>query len=156
MINIKRIVCILAVVVLLFTGCGAKPAKVSIDAVSLADTLSQNIAFEDSMSVLEQEIMLDIFGIDGALVKNQKVYVSTGATAEEIAVFESHDKESANEIYKALSKRIEDQKLAFENYVPKELAKLSDAVLQQRENYIILCISNDSQTAKSIIEDHIQ
>lgn len=146
----------MAMLMLLLVGCNAKSDKVSIDVINLADALSQNIVFEDSMSVLDEEIMLDIFGIDKSLVKAQRVYVSTGATAEEIAVFESYDKESANQIYKMLSQRIEEQKLAFENYVPGELAKLSEAVLQQRGKYIILCVSNDNRTAKSIIESYIR
>ncbi len=155
MINIKKIVCIIIAVLLLLTGCGSKPQKLTMSVTELSDVLANNIVFKDTMSVLEKDIMLDIFGIDGELVKSQKVYVSTGATAEEVAVFEAYDNSGANEIYKALENRIEDQKLAFENYVPEELTKLSDAVLEQRENYVILCISDYSQNVKDIIKSYI-
>ncbi len=155
MIVIKRIVCVLIAVLLLLTGCGSKPQKLTMDVFELSDLLANNIVFTDTMSVLEEDIMVDIFGIDKELIKTQKVYVSTGATAEEIAIFQAHDNQGANEIYRVLEKRIEDQKLAFENYVPHELAKLSSAVLEQRENYVILCISDYSQNVKDIIESYI-
>ncbi|MBR5495929.1 MAG: DUF4358 domain-containing protein [Oscillospiraceae bacterium] len=155
MIIIKRVVCVLVAVLLLLVGCGSKPQKLTMDVFELSDLLANNIVFTDTMSVLEEDIMLDIFGVDKELVKAQKVYVSTGATAEEVAVFQAYDNQGATKIYKILEKRIEDQKLAFENYVPQELAKLSTAVLEQRENYVILCISDYSQNVKDIIASYI-
>ena len=47
-------------------------------------------------------------------VKELKLYVSTGATAKEIAVFEGSDSEAAGKIEEAAKARIEDQTQAFE------------------------------------------
>ena len=53
----------------------------------------------------------------------------------------------------AMEKRVEDQKAAFENYQPKEMTKLGDPLLETRGNYVILCLSDDNDAARAIIDE---
>ncbi len=45
------------------------------------------------------------------------------STAEEIAVFQASSSDAVENIKKAIDARLEDLKLAFENYVPGEMTK---------------------------------
>ena len=94
----------------------------------------------------------DRYGIDQKDVQQGAAYVSTGATAEEIAVFSCTDDSAAQRVESALKQRVDSQKQSYVDYVPKEMTKLNDAVLIRRGNLVALCISNDNATAKQLIQ----
>ena len=132
-------------------GCGGQSAPTA-DAVDLADRLSTQIQFEDTLSPLEGDMLYTLYGIDQKDVQQGAAYVSTGATAEEIAVFSCTDDSAAQRVESALKQRVDSQKQSYVDYVPKEMTKLNDAVLIRRGNLVALCISNDNATAKQLIQ----
>ena len=79
-------------------------------------------------------------------------YISSGATAEEIAVFEAADKAAADRLYKAAQERVENQKTAFEDYVPAEMTKLGNPVLVKKGSFVVLCVADDAAAAKKIVD----
>lgn len=146
---------ILSVVILMtvigaFTGCADKKNE-NIDVVSLANQLKDGITFQDEMSELDDELFSMVYFIEESDIVNKKIYLSSGATAEEIAVIEGKDSESADRIEEGLNQRIEDEKANFESYIPEEMKKLEEAVLVKRGNCVILCISDDNKKALEII-----
>ena len=56
---------------------------------------------------------------------------------------------------KIIETKIDERKIDFENYLPKEVFKLENYNLESNGNYIILCISNDSDKANEIIRKNI-
>ena len=68
------------------------------------------------MTAAEDTVRDALYAIDGADVAQGKLYTSSGATAEEIAVFKAGDKEAAERLYKAVQERLKNQKTAFEDY----------------------------------------
>ena len=50
-------------------------------------------------------------------------------------------------------KRVEDQKVAYTNYQPQEMTKLSDPVIETRGDTVILCVSDDNSAALSVIDE---
>jgi citrate synthase len=148
----KRIFGIAAVLLILMTGCsGSRNAK-DVDVQTVADELINTITFQDQMSELNQDTALDIFGIAPDDVVKAAVYESTGATAEEVAAFESKDETAADRVKEKAEERIETQKAGFQDYVPAEMEKLKDPVLIQQGKYVILCVSDDNETAKKTID----
>ena len=97
-------------------------------------------------------MLYTLYGIDQKDVQQGAAYVSTGATAEEIAVFSCTDDSAAQRVESALKQRVDSQKQSYVDYVPKEMTKLNDAVLIRRGNLVALCISNDSAAAKRLIQ----
>ena len=124
-----------------------------IDAVALADSLAGTVPFVDQMTPLELDAAVNVYGIDSAAVSAGKAYVSTGATAEEIAVFTAADAGQVETVRAALEKRVEDQKVAYTNYQPQEMTKLSDPVIETRGDTVILCVSDDNSAALSVIDE---
>ena len=51
---------------------------------------------------------------------------------------------------KKAQERIASQKEAFAAYIPKEVKKLDDAVVEQFGQYVVVCVSN-SREAETII-----
>lgn len=145
------VLCLSLALCLLAAGCGGQSAPTA-DAVELADRLSTQIQFEDTLSPLEGDMLYTLYGIDQKDVQQGAAYVSTGATAEEIAVFSCTDDSAAQRVESDLKQRVDSQKQSYVDYVPKEMTKLNDAVLIRRGNLVALCISNDNATAKQLIQ----
>ena len=132
---------------------GETQTDVTIDVTALADSLHDGLTFQDQLTGLDGDAAMNIYGLDSSSVVQLKVYVSTGATAEEIAVIETTGGDAVETVQAAMEKRVEDQKAAFENYQPKEMTKLGDPLLETRGNYVILCLSDDNDAARAIIDE---
>ena len=118
----------------------------------VADELKEGIEFKDQLNELGHGMYDKLYGLTDDMYKEGKIYIgSGGATAEEIACFEAKDADGAAKIKECFEKRVEDQKKAFENYVPEELDKLGSAVIVTKGNSVYMCISNDDAKAKEII-----
>lgn len=130
------------------TGCGKKEAK-NIDVKTTANSLLSEIKYEDQLSEVNYDLVYDMEDIN---ITESVVYVSSGATAEEIAAIKCETKEDAAKVEAALEERVKEQKDSFENYVPKELDKLDKAVIVKAGNTVVLSVSNDEAKAKEIID----
>ena len=143
-------VLLLALLLLALAGCSGGEKQV--DAAALADELKNGLTFKDEMTAAEDTVRDALYAIDGADVAQGKLYTSSGATAEEIAVFKAGDKEAADRLYKAVQERLKNQKTAFEDYVPAEMTKLNNAVLVKKGTMVVLCVADDYAAAKKIVD----
>lgn len=140
-----------AVSISVLTGC-AKNEK-ELDVLNLADRLKNEITYEDELSITEEDLLFRLYSINPEDLSTYKAYHGTGATAEEILAAQAVDAEAAGRIKEAVEERIAEQIESFENYVPKEVGKLEQAVVCTEGRYVVLCVSNDSEKAKKIIEN---
>lgn len=144
-------------VCLSFTGCGGgdgggQDGAGTIDGAALAEALAGGVAFEDQLTQVDQETALMLYGVAPEQVASAVVYVGTGATAEEIAVFEGVDEAAADAIEAQAEARLASQLSDYADYKPDEVPKLENPVLETEGNYVILCVSGDNETAESIID----
>lgn len=147
----KAIALAFAVLFMITAGCAKKGGDVSVDVGKAADRLIAGIKFSDQMSAVDEKTAERLFSLgDGDAVRS-KVYESTGATAEEVAVFEAKDADAAGRIRDAAQTRIGDQRDAFQDYQPKEMEKLKSPVLEVKGNYVFLCVSDDNAIAEKLI-----
>ena len=124
--------------VLLFAGCGGE-AK-TIDAQALAKSLATEIKYDDTLKELTAD------DVDSVM------YAGSGSTAEEVGVFTAKDSNQAKETMEDVQKYLDDQADSFQDYVPEETKRIGNAVLEQKNQYVVLCVSGDSDQAKEIIE----
>lgn len=122
-----------------------------IDVHTMAQSLLNDITYEDQLTKVEGNMFQMIYGISQEDIEEYEAYVSTGATAEEIAVIKAKDEATAESMEEKLTDRVETQKNSFANYIPKEVEKLEEAVVYQEGVYVILSISNDDEKAEEII-----
>ena len=134
--------------VLLFAGCAGE-AK-TIDAQALAKSLATEIKYDDTLKELtadEISMLVDLpEDVDSVM------YAGSGCTAEEVGVFTAKDSNQAKETMEDVQKYLDDQADSFQDYVPEETKRIGNAVLEQKNQYVVLCVSGDSDQAKEIIE----
>lgn len=172
----KRLFAVTAVVALLLVGCGGNQTQdettrqemssqqtekqtekqteeqaTIADAKSLADELLANVTFDDELADIDIDTAKFLYQIDTCV--DAFVYISSGATAEEIAVFAFADSQSAKEALPIAEKRIADQKEGFASYVPEEVQRLDNAVVAQCGNYVVVCVS-EGDAAEKIIKKY--
>lgn len=125
-----------------------------IDINKLADDIVQNIEFTDEMNKMDNETVEKLYDISNAI--SQIVYMSSGATAEEIAVFEFENKEECKIALEKANNRIEGQKQNFKDYMPKEMRKLEEAIIVSKNNYLIVCVTNSQEDVEKILNKYIK
>jgi hypothetical protein len=81
------------------------------------------------------------------------MYMGSGSTAEEVGVFTAPDEETAQETLESVQSHLDDQTDSFQDYLPEEAKRVGNAVLEQKGNYVILCVSGESDTANDLIEE---
>lgn len=145
-----------AAVGFLLVSCGDSGKDVEFDIHALAEELNTGITYQDPLEKLDDDMVGLLYAVDG-LVEDSVVYMGSGATAEEIAVFACNDTETArDEVEPIVKEHIESQITSFENYVPEEVAKLKDAVVRQAGKYVAVSVSNDPNTAKEIMDRYMK
>jgi hypothetical protein len=141
---------------LAFASCSKPPMEtIAMDVGACADMLLNTVSFQDILTAISDEMMATLYLIDEQDVTQSKVYVSSGATAEEIAVFEARDSDAARRIEAAVLQRVAEQQSSFRDYLPAELPKLDDPFVQVRGKYVILCLSNDNKKARTELDKFI-
>lgn len=149
--TMKKITLTLITLILLLTLSACSQKEVSINIKDLSDKLLQQVAFEDELILINKEKAALLYNIENAT--NEYVYIGSGATAEEIAVFEFNNTEDAKNALQAAENRISQQKTDYASYNPKEIQKLDNAIVKNTGRYLIVCVS-EGDTAKKIIGEY--
>ena len=124
------------------------------DAGEIGKKLAEALTFEDELTLADQEMAGLLYGIDTAV--SSSVYIGSGATAEEIAVFEFKTEQECKEAVALVEQRIEDQKEAFASYMPKEIKRLEGTVIKQYGRFLAVCVCDDSQKAEELLSEFLQ
>lgn len=129
--------------------------EITIQIEELAMELKNAPIFEDKLSEIDRDTIIKKYNFNNEKIEEIVSYVGTGATAEEILVMKVFNKNDINEMRVTIENKIEERKKDFEDYLPKEVSKLENYHIETRNNYIILCISNNAKEAKEIIDKYI-
>ncbi len=143
---IAFILCLVSIAALM--GCSAKEETTEIDIDTLVSELLEKVEFEDELNEIDDTLVKRLYNIESYV--KAAVYVSSGATAEEIAVFEFDSEAAAANGLEMAQARIERQKADYEAYIPQEVQRLDNAVVKQSGRYVIVCVSSGDE-AKNII-----
>ena len=140
------------------TGCGGSDSQEVIqpDVHTLSGKLTDGVKFEDSVEEISLERALKYYGIDSSMVSDGDVYMSTGATAEEMAVFEASSAGSASVILDRLTVRRDDSVKIYIGSKPADVSRLDNAVLYIHDNFVVYVVSDDSGAALGIIKEYLE
>lgn len=150
------LMCILAFA---FVGCGKKTEEAKVynfEAKSLAKEIAGQIKFEDTVEEVENDSVAGKYELENLKIDNMCVYMSTTATAEEMAVFVAKDDEELKAIEEKCNARIKSQISVYESYAPKEAQRLKDAYLKKFGNVLVMCVGSDAQTLDKIINGFLE
>lgn len=128
---------------------------VAVDPAALADDLQNGVPFQDQMTAVESDVFYLLYDLTSEDADEAVLITSTGATAEEIAVIHAAAEDKVETVKEAVKARVQAQREGFEDYVPEELAKLEKPVISIVGSYVILCVSDDNEKARDIIQESI-
>ena len=150
----KRILTIvLTVALVLLPACSApqdEERKIGLDA--LAEELLESGIFEEELNPADGEIAEKLYGIGNAV--SFQLYVGSGATASELALLEFEAEEDAAAALSLAQERVDAQTESFAAYLPGEVKKLEDAVIEQHGRYVVVCVSEGD--AGPILSNYFQ
>ena len=138
----------LAAGMILLAGCGS--TQKDIDVSALAKSLVSDITYDDQLEQIDEDDV-SVY-IDVPKKVNTIMYMGSGSTAEEVAVFTAPDEETARTTEEKVQSFLDDQSDSFDKYIPEETKRISNAVLEKKGKYVVLCVCGDSDKAKEIIE----
>lgn len=151
--KVMSVVCVLALLLTL-TACGGSDSQPQKSAAEIADAIYSTQPFQDTLNAIDSDMLGDYYRIDAADLTDSKVYVSGSfSTAEEIAVFQASSSDAVENIKKAIDTRLEDLKLAFENYVPGEMTKINDPVLITKGTTVVLVLADDTAAVSDQVNE---
>lgn len=151
--KVMSVVCVLALLLTL-TACGGSDSQPQKSAAEIADAIYSTQTFQDTLNAIDADMLGHYYRIDAADLTDSKVYVSGSfSTAEEIAVFQASSSDAVENIKKAIDTRLEDLKLAFENYFPGEMTKINDPVLITKGTTVVLVLADDTAAVSDQVNE---
>lgn len=132
------------------TPSPSSPASTAYE-LTLADDVMASGAFSEELEELEQDMAVTLYGVDGNALEAVKAYHSSGASAEEVAVFRFLDEHGASEAKPALELYLSDRVESYADYLPGEVPKLESAICEQKGNTILLLVADDLEAAQTVL-----
>ena len=149
----KRIVpCFLVASLLLIFMCACSHGKaqtdISVDIEQTAADIVENVEFRDELDTVGESAVKRLYDMpENAFAV---VYIGSGATAEEVAVFEFEDADSSQAFIESAKKHIDEQIESYENYVPEEVPVLESAIVESYGRYVVVCVTDDPGASEYI------
>ena len=138
------------------TGCGGADRSKAVDLIALAADLTGSGVYSDILNppFEDAEVVATLYDLAPTDVTTGIVRCSTGATAEELALFQAADEDAAARIEMAMQTRVQRQIAAFARYVPEEVPKLEQALVQRSGVYVALVVAAQSDGADKILYNY--
>ena len=156
----KVLICISLIIILIIIGIviflNMKNENIQINIEELSEEIFKSESFEDELIKVDSEMVMNNYGFTNEEIKQLISYQGSGATSEEILVLEVNDKSKLNDIKEKINVRLAERKEVFESYLPKEVYKIDNNILSIKGNYVILCVSNDSNKVNDTINNYLK
>ena len=147
----KRIITLLLAVMtaVSLVACGDK-ASATVDAAGLGKALAERVQFDTALSAIDAGDYLELPEKCEA-----SAYMSDGSTVEEIFVVQCSDKTDASAVKVSMQSLLDSQKQEMERYKPEEVARLDNAIFATSGTCVVLCVTNDTDTANAVIKEFV-
>lgn len=121
--SMKKMVMVglIGVATIMSLGACKKAESKEIDINTASKKLLSEISYEDELSEVDFDMVYDMEGIE---VNESVVYVSSGATAEEIAAFQCKTEDDAKKAQEVLENRVEEQKGIISKLCTRRIRKI--------------------------------
>lgn len=149
----KHSVCILPAVLAacILTACSGGSGSSSVDMSKLAEDLKGTVT-SGELAEVSSDILASTYFLDMEKIAESTASLSSGATACEVAVVKCKDSAYTSDVESLFETRVENQAALFADYNAAEAAKLEDAIIESNGDYVVLCVTDDTDAAKKILE----
>ena len=157
----KKIFIFIVIALIVIVGVGIiflnkNNKNIQINTKDLASKIIEAGVFEDELVEVNSEMIMSDYNFTADEVEEFVSYQGSGATSEEIVILKLKEKSNLNNIKNKIEDRLEERKEAFESYLPEEVGKIDNKVFRVEGNYVILCISNDTNKVNTLINDYVK
>lgn len=156
----KRLVILALAAVLamgLLAGCGSDGVETAdFGPETAAQELLESKAFSDILSPVTAKVAAALYGVKETDISACAVFCSTGATAEEIAIFKVQDENLARQLETAARARLKSQAAAYAGYGPQEVPKLEAADVRRQGVYVSCVVSADTEAAAAVMDKYMK
>ncbi len=148
----KKFLCI--VFVLLFgvaalSACGSSDKP--FDAEEAFQSLLTKVTYAKELTDLSGNAPYYFEGMpqDAAI----RMYRAAGSTCtDQLIMVDAKDAKNTETVKVSLNNYLDGLKKQAELYTPEEMAKLKNAVIFEKDSYVFVCITEDAETARQILE----
>lgn len=131
-------------------------SSLEIEIEELSKQIVESGVFSDELAKIDNQIVMTDYSFTSEEIKGIVSYQGSGATSEELVVLEVNNKSFLNSVKNKIDTRLNERKGAFESYLPEEVFKIDNNLLEVKGNYLIMCISNDSNKVNEVINNYIK
>ena len=135
------------------TACQGGSSKTSIDVSSLADDLNAKTIKSDTLTETSSDMLSTIYFFENGQVSENKAFMSSGATADEICVVKCVDENAAKAVTELFQTRVNNQSKLYESYNADEVGKLGDAIIKSSGSYAVLVVCDDYDEAGDVLKE---
>lgn len=148
----KRILSLILVSILALslTACGGNTSDKNPAVADISSAILSSITVGETVALTDNTLPKQYLDLDVSLVAEYAVNVaSSGALADEIAIFKANNKDDVSKIKEALESRLSLVEEKFVDYIPTEMPKIENALILENGNYILLAIVEDTKTVET-------
>ncbi|MDO4541981.1 MAG: DUF4358 domain-containing protein [Bacillota bacterium] len=147
----KLAITMLVTLLALFSAACGSEAEFSVS--EIGEALNTKVAFSDTLTALSAEDAMALYALSSEEVADAVVYISSGATAEEISVWQAADSKGVKAIEESITQRMNTQLDGYKDYMPEEVPKLENYILKTNGKYLVLCVTDDRETANEVLTE---
>jgi len=120
-----------------------------VDMDRLAKDILSKTQFETELKQIDKTVAEGLINISEG--SEMQLYMGNGNYSDELILITAKDKESAETDQETVVQYLKDMRKSFEAYIPDQAKKISDAFNLRSGCYVVVCVTNDIDTAKEII-----
>ena len=143
-----------AMMMLTLAACGGGSDTKTVDVQKLADDLKNNVPYSaDMIATAVEDLNYKLDPPEGTTITG---YMADGNTADLIIVGQCASEDDAKTLYTNVQTYLDDLKREANLYQPEEEARIDGALLRQTGTLVVLCVSDDTAAATSIVEGYLK
>ena len=122
----------------------------SIDIDKFLNKMLDNVTFDAELNLLEESVASGM--ITTAEGTDLRIYMGNGTYSDELVVMVALNESDAEQNQKNAETHLTEMQRQFSDYIPKEAKKIDNAIKVRCGCYVVVCVTNDTQTAKKTVD----
>lgn len=133
------------------TACGVKTVT---DPAALAEALASADLYSTEIYPLDNSMITQLFAVT-ADYTSAYAHASAGDAADELLVLTAADEASAQTLLAQLETHMRDLSALYATYAADQCPRIEGGLLMRVGNVVVWCVSNDTDAAKTIVENYM-
>jgi len=134
------------------TACGAKTIA---EPAALAEALSQADIYSTEIYPIDNSMIAQLFGVT-ADFSEAYAHASAGDAADELLVVAAADEEGAKTLLAQLETHMTTLSDTYSKYAADQCPRIEGGLLIRVGTTVVWCVSNNTDTAKQIVENYMK